>query len=479
MVILQFNKLIRNKWFWGAFALVISAAFCFEGLFDSRGTPEKRDADAGTLSGRPVDAALFRACVADVREAQSRSGDRFAETEVNKNAAKLYAALETAGRAGVSISDAMLADRIVAGFGGPANFDSAGYAAYVAQAFGLSPDAFEQRMRRRMTVQDGLLRAMLSSAVWVSPAELERAVEDATDTFTVKIVSFRQDKKDADAVKVDEAALKKWYDENTSKIELPELVKLRMVRYQTSNTNVLAKMEVSDNDMHDWYDSNIERFTSTDTNGVETVRKFEEVKDEVEREVRKIAAANYYETNLLRRAYMKVAEQEKGKSRLDAIAREDGVAVVESGWFSPTGRYVEGFTVRRESVAPGARNFAEVVAELDPESEDLRYGVVTSPSSVWLVEKSAVQAPKTPTFEEAKGGAGRGGNRQGGEGSSRGEKHFHQYRVCRQRDASKRVSQCPRGCRRGDETVQGRDFGVCFDRPRTCNRGVLRRPHGR
>ena len=49
MVILQFNKLIRNKWVWGAFAVVVSAAFCFDDLFTSRSSDDPVSSDAGTL----------------------------------------------------------------------------------------------------------------------------------------------------------------------------------------------------------------------------------------------------------------------------------------------------------------------------------------------------------------------------------------------------------------------------------------------
>ena len=30
MVILQFNKLIRNKWLWGVFAIIVGGAFAFD-----------------------------------------------------------------------------------------------------------------------------------------------------------------------------------------------------------------------------------------------------------------------------------------------------------------------------------------------------------------------------------------------------------------------------------------------------------------
>ncbi len=44
----------------------------------------------------------------------------------------------------------------------------------------------------------------------------------------------------------------------------------------------------------------------------------------------------------------------------------------------------------------------EAVAELDSESEDLRYGVVSSPKAVWLIEKAKTSPAHVPTYEEAK-----------------------------------------------------------------------------
>ena len=57
---------------------------------------------------------------------------------------------------------------------------------------------------------------------------------------------------------------------------------------------------------------------------------------------------------------------------------------------------------RASQICPGAQNFAEIIAELDSSSEDLRYGIVTSDRAVWLVEKAETSAKHVPTFEEAK-----------------------------------------------------------------------------
>ena len=56
MVILQFNRLIRNKWLWGVFAIIVGGAFAFDFLVDDilrdgRGGEQRSSSVAGTLAG--------------------------------------------------------------------------------------------------------------------------------------------------------------------------------------------------------------------------------------------------------------------------------------------------------------------------------------------------------------------------------------------------------------------------------------------
>ena len=227
------------------------------------------------------------------------------------------------------------------------------------------------------------------------------ALDERPHASEVGIVSVQ------DAVTVDDEGLRKWYDANVKKLALPERVKIRYIRFDAKNPEVLARMEVSEEEMHDHYDSTIDKYTSTDTNGVEVVKSFDEVKDEIEKELRVVAAVDYYTTNLQRRVYANLEEgEDPAASRLDRIAREENATVATSDWFAPAGTYVEGFMKRRETIAPGAREFAERVAELDPEVPDLRYGLVSSDSAVWLMEKTEISEAHTPSFEEAKDNIG-------------------------------------------------------------------------
>jgi len=402
MVIQKFNKLIRNKWIWGVFAVAISAFFAFDFLIADLNAPSERGggSGAGTIAGEKVDAALFEALADDVRGIGRNRDWKTDQSEVNRAAWENYAALLVAERAGISVSDDEVSEMIRRdpSFQQNGAFSFQLYSALLADN-SITPERFEASLKRRMTLMR-LAQSVLGAATWCSPMELDQAVADMTDTYTVRVASFRQERKDADAVKLDDEGLRKWYDENTNSIALPERFKLRMVRYDATATNVLAKMTVTEDEMRDRYDVTSDKYTVTDTNGVERVKDFEEVKDRIERELRQIAAVEFFRTNLNARAYG--AKAADGASRLDEIAKEDGQKVETTGFISVEGPQVDGFMTRTSLLFPGAENLDETLAELDSSSEDLRYGVIASDRTVWLVEKDEVSPAHVPTFEEAK-----------------------------------------------------------------------------
>ncbi len=405
MVILQFNKLIRNKWVWGAFAIVVSAAFCFDDLFRTREKEEAEVGSAGVLADENVDMKEFDVYASDARGYGRQRDDSASTFEVNKRAWNSLAAVKVAERNGVAVSDARLAEavhRMFAGQDGAFNFEN--YSRIVAGELGLTPKDFEAYLRRQMTVRSGVMQTLLGSATWASPVEVEQSLADLTDVFTVKVASFAQDPVAAAKIKLDDAGLRKWYDANLKKLALPERIKIRYVRFDAASSNVLARMTVSEDEMRDYYDAvAADEYKTKDTNGVETVKAFDEVRGQIEKKLRQIAAVTFYETNLTRRAYANFAEGEDRKaSRVDKIAAEEGAKVRESDWFAIDGEFVEGFMVRRDTVAPGARNFVDEVAGLDPSVADFRYAILSSDRYVWLVEKSAVSEPHTPSFEDAK-----------------------------------------------------------------------------
>ena len=403
MVIHQFNKLIRNKWVWGAFAIAISAFFAFDFLVAdlSRSADEQvARGGAGTLGGEKVSAGLFATLTDEIRGFGEQKDWKRPANEVNRQAWETYAALTVAAKDGLEATDAdvQAAIRNDSSFQRNGTFSFAVYQ-FLLRQNGFTPERFEAYLKRRITLSR-IGQAVLGSAAWASPMEIDRAVADMTDTLTVKVASFEQTKAEADAVKLDDAGLKKWYDENKKSLELPERIKVRFVKFDARNPEVLAKMAVSEEEMRDRYDVTVDKYTTKDTNGVETVKKFEEVKFEIEKELREIAAVQYFETNLNMRVWG--VKPVAGASRLDEIAKEEKLTVATSDWFATDGSYKDGFMKRATSICPGANGFLEAVAELDSSSEDLRYAVVSSDKAVWLLEKAETSAPHLPDFAEAK-----------------------------------------------------------------------------
>ncbi len=400
MVILQFNKLIRNKWVWGAFAVVVSAAFCFEDLFSSRSSDDAVSSDAGVLGGEGVSVKEFDSFRQDVA-GRDRSGRT--DAEINLETWKRIADKRVADAAGIFVSDAVLGNVVRGQFSymTRSEFDFDTYRTVLAQQ-GLTPERHELSLRRDLAI-NGLRNALVGAGVFSSPMEMDVRIADETDSFNVRVARFAQDKAKADAIKADEAAVRKWYDANSAKIALPERVKIRYIRVDATSPELLAKQEVTDEDIQDYYDLNTAKYTSTDTNGVETVKALDEVKADIERELRIAAAVDSVSTDLQRRAYADAAEgEDKTISRIDKIAAEDGAAVAVSDWFSVSGNRVEGFMQYATSIAPGARDFAARVAEVDPEDEYQRYNVANSATAVWLFEIAETSPAHTPSFEEAK-----------------------------------------------------------------------------
>ena len=404
MVILQFNKLIRNKWLWGVFAIIVGGAFAFDFLVDDLlrdGKREAKDSGVGTLGGETVSSAEFHAITEDIRGFGQNRDWRRSSAEVNREAWETSALLEVARRNGIVATDSEVAQAIRTdrSFQQNGQFSFALYQGLLREN-SLSPERFEEFIKRRLTMMKVAGTVLSGSASWASPMEIEQAVADMTDSYTVRVARFKQDKAEADAVKLDDDGLKKWYDENSKSLELPERIKLRMVRVDGAASNALASVTVTEDALRDHYDVTVDKYTTTDTNGVETVKKFEDVRAEVEKEVRLIESVQGLTTGLYSRVYgVKAAA---GKSRLDEIAAESGAKVETSDWFALGGNYKDGFMKRASQICPGAQNFEEVVAELDSSSEDLRYGVVASDKEVWLVEKAETNAAHVPTFEEAK-----------------------------------------------------------------------------
>jgi len=414
MVILQFNKLIRNKWVWGVFAIVVSLAFLAPDEW-LRGSDDPRNRDSASRNKLPAaeyDGALLENCEHLVREflpnfPRSPLARSFSKNSV-RDYWKAYAAVKTFTEAGYSIPDALLAERIKAMFSdGQGGFSEKAYSAMVRRAFNIDPTAFESQMRLLMTLEAGM-EGVISSSMWTPTMPAEQANRDFTDKFTVRVATFDEDKKAADAVKLDDAGLKKWYDANSSTLALPDRYRLRFVKYDATASNLLAKVSLDEESIKKRYDENAAKgmydIKPATTNDVKKTKPLEEVRAGIVAALKQEASLEQLKKDVRAKTAIDDEDAEAVGNLLPSLAKADKLKVEESDWFSLGGRFVPGFMKSSSTLFPGVprKDFDRTVKLL----QDYGYGIFSSSRAVWVVALAEKSPAHTPSFEEAKGKIG-------------------------------------------------------------------------
>ena len=288
MVILKFNKLIRNKWVWGVFALIVSIAFvapngCLYGS-DSRSAADSFN----KLKKVEFDAKLFEQCDYLVRGSilDLVGLSQFFDSAKTESTWKAYAALIAFREAGVNVSDEVLSDRIkmVRMFADPKTqkFDPKFYAAAVEQNFRLTVHQFEQYFRLALAVETGL-SAVVSDQSALPAAAVEQECYDFSDKFTVRIATFSEDKAAAAKIKVSDDDMGAYFKENKASFAFPDRYKVRYLKLNPLASNLLAKVTVTDEQIKVRYEENRESglYDVTSTNDTVSVKPLEEVRDRI------------------------------------------------------------------------------------------------------------------------------------------------------------------------------------------------------
>lgn len=418
MVIQKFNKLIRNKWIWGAFAVAISAFFAFDFLVADIGRKDENKSDrAGTIGGEPVDLKKMEV----FRQESSNFGKSHYDSEtLDRMAREKYAENLVVEKNGLTVAN----DELKAWLSAiPAFRDQSGafsydqYKAILAQQ-GMTPEQFELNMRHQM--EGGRIGAVLQGAAWASPNEREHVVACLSDEVTVRVASFELDKKEADAVTVDDYG---WYTNNTESLKLPERVMVRYVRFDATNSP--AYKAVTDADVAAFYDELTNAVVAanqsmesvadeykkyvTETNDVSEAKPFDSIKAMIRLDLRKPRVEDALES------YVEswTADLSGRRKTIDELAAAAGLSVVTSGYFavssfSALNKYQQKFLKSTGAYFRGAREseVLDEVSRLDPESPEYWFGIVTSTvgtGSGWIFERVDLQPEGyLPTFEEAK-----------------------------------------------------------------------------
>ncbi|MFA7173675.1 MAG: SurA N-terminal domain-containing protein [Kiritimatiellia bacterium] len=379
MFIYHFNRLIRNRILWGFFAIIISLAFVSVG--SCMKSPQQGQ-NAGTINNKAVTLSEFTLATQAIRGFGQNRDNEMSASVVDRRAWEQLAAHRLARENGLQASaeEIRSALREAPAFQGPNGFDINRYRYIIAQQ-GLNPTKYEQLVAHQISLMKNA--ALIQSADWVSPMELEDELASMTDIFTVQTVVISNTFAAAEMKLTDDDYLK-FYEENKASFALPEQVSVQYVAVPV--TNYIAYVSVSKAEMEEYYDSNIESYQQTTTNNTTETLPFDDVKDKIEKVMLRDEARYCASTSLTFKIYGRLA---MSSNVMEETAAAQGVAVKTSPLFSASDKLFW---------AQNPEEFSTTAFELDPERSDSRIGIVTGTDYIYIIQQIKKIEAHTPEF---------------------------------------------------------------------------------
>lgn len=397
MLITKFNKMIRNKWLWTGFALLISVSFL--GYFSPRSTgcggkafrEDMKAGNQGTLFGRNVPRNEFMTA-------------RFFEMGLRENAAltpaarerlhqrtwQRLAALRAAEQMGVRVSPDEIAETIARdpNFAVNGAFSRERYRATVESQLRIGLTTFESYLLQELTLRK--LADMLESLLLTSPADLQRRLSNLTDIFTVQYAALTRDTVRTE-VTTTAADAERFYDEHQKLFTEPATVSVKYVSFPI--TNYLAGVTIAEADMKDYYEEYDHEFLSGDTNAPAARLPFEQVTNTIAARLRDHEAEKGAR-NAATELVMKLTDRSENALGFDAIAASQGLTICTSGFFTLTG-HVPALQV--------ASDFNKAAFDLDPADRSRSFSdAVTGSNAVYVLSVHERVEARIPAFAEVK-----------------------------------------------------------------------------
>ena len=393
MVIHHFNRIIKNKWVWGVFAVLISAFFAFDFIFDGR-SDSRGPEGAGKLGGETVPRVQFDDARMDVSaEIRLLSGRDVSieSSRFNKMIWSRLVLLKVAKDMGLAVSDEDVQAAISQKFSDPQTgaFNNEAFYGAIRQRLNWPPERFEAFVRRQIQIQRVL--SVVEASNWTSPLEISGGVRDATDKMTVRIANFQQT--NAASIKLDDAAFKAYYESHTNSFTLPTLTAVQYVRVPLKGVEI----KVTDEEIRTHFEDTIDRY------GTNT---FETVKAQVESDLRSEKLRKAVDdacTPLYNRVCADATPASLSVDQLAKFAKEENLKVETSKQFSISGtKFVKGFMVDISSVLPECKEFATEVTQIEPAEPALRYRAIAGSNAVYVVglATNLCTQPRLLAYEE-------------------------------------------------------------------------------
>lgn len=277
MLITKFNALIRNKIVWAIFALIVAIVFVGSSLEDEW-APQNTQT-SGTLYGEDVSERDFRmARFFELGMRESVASTSEMEEHIRKRTWRRLAALRTADRIGLSVSDDEVREAIRQdpSFAADGVFNKQRYRTIIESQLRIGIQLFEAYLRQELHLRK--IRGVAQSILWTSPSDLTDSLTDLTDNFIVEHTTIGPADHTSDVDVGREGALT-FFEERPDLFRIPEKVSVRYVAFPI--TNYMAETRIGDAQARKYYEEHIEEYSTVGTNGESSARPLEDVKDDI------------------------------------------------------------------------------------------------------------------------------------------------------------------------------------------------------
>jgi len=380
--IYHFNRLIRSRILWGFFAIIIAVAFV---AVDSCFRSPQDTLTAGRINGKKITANQFDQTVQAIRGFGRNRDNETSSSVVDRRAWEQIAARMTVEKNGLVAGKEEIRAvlREAPGFQGANGFDLNRYRMVLADQ-GLTPALYESLVGHQLAMMKGA--AIVESATWVAPMELEDELVAMTDRFTVQVATVSNRFAGVEMRLTDEDN-RKFYEENKESFALPDRVAVRYIAIPVSN--YLASVTVPEEDLQEYYDSHAETFTRTSTNNTSVPIPYAEVRGKILEELQMEEARYCAATSVTFNIYGKLANA--GSNALAIVAAQFKLSIKTTPLFS-AGEPLYW--------TENAKEFADAAFELDPDRTDSRFGIVKGDTQVYVIEPVQRSDAHTPAYED-------------------------------------------------------------------------------
>jgi len=392
MLISKFNKLIRNKFVWAVFAILVSLSMV--GLFapQPQDGGEPRRGELGTLYGEPVSREALMQARLFVQSFQPVRGGEEMQRLVDEEAWRRLAAIRFAENLGLQVSASALIETIQRdpSFQENGVFSLRQYTFLIEQQLGVPVSWFEEYMRQEILLDR--MRGLLDASLWIPASELAENAARFTDTYEVSYVLVRPEEVELEMPEVGEEAARMAYTNTPDAFAVPEQ---RRVVYATfPAAGHLDPDLISERQIAARYDADPGRFVVSDseTDAVVT-QSLEQASAEIRMELAHEEALAVASEKAMELVDALSLIEDVAALRLDSLAAEMDVSFATSGWFSAEGPVPEDVTA-----GDAFRQAAFRLSATDPQ-QSFSFGVPGS-NAVYVLQLEDVVAAHVPPFEE-------------------------------------------------------------------------------